>query len=611
MPDLIILTGIAAARPESQYWFGDVTIAKSILDYGEQKYTVKTDESGKQALQIEYRSKPYSSWSDIRRFLPNEFDSTWYLGIDEGVKRTSKTSGGKFYRWPPSYHFVTVASGDFLVNSGEKAKAILNKLSENRQEEVDVLEMEAGGIGAAIERLEYKPKLLCIKGISDFADEKKDTLQPYAANSAAVFIRTLIKSMAIYSETPSIQKKKNIIATLNPNPGWENILSKFPYDNRIKFKSNIVDGALEVLSCPSEKGPYGGIRPPKIKCEISDFEWPYDVHIENKGEWLKKLSAGLVGDKTRGIIGWLEKSRQGAKPNRIRILLDVPRQPTLDDRSLYFKFGNSDYFNYRAVHSLSFQSKNSEDYFSQIFPLRWSQPETPLPGNCAPYHVSAQGIIICKDPITQYEYLILSLTNPGTDTAVKGWEATMSEQMWAPAPNRSLRYWWEDFILDRGFDIDNPTDREGDTDITKTLIRGLKEEFKLEQRDFLLNPPLLGILLEQDLYFLAFIYLVYVFLSPQDLYSKRMQAKDRDEIGGLAAYQFSGHDDTGKLLNGANKLAELIQNDKFSGSKFLVGITEKELEAKPWHPTSRMRIYMAGCHLYRSEFDDLVNIVRL
>jgi nucleoside phosphorylase len=64
------------------------------------------------------------------------------------------------------------------------------------------VEMEAGGVAAAAFQSAEQPGFLMIRGVSDLADEHKDTAmvkswRAYAAEAAAAYAVTLLKSAPI------------------------------------------------------------------------------------------------------------------------------------------------------------------------------------------------------------------------------------------------------------------------------------------------------------------------------------------------------------------------------------------------------------------------------
>jgi hypothetical protein len=109
------------------------------------------------------------------------------------------------------------------------------------------------------------------------------------------------------------------------------------------------------------------------------------------------------------------------------------------------------------------------------------------------------------------------------------------------------------------------------------------------------------------MYFVTFVYLVTASLSPESLYRKWDTAVDRDEISMLAAYQLTGQNWAGEQLVGPERLATLMASDQFNAAPHLLPSAPETAQISgPWHPTSRLRMYALGMHLWPSDFPRLV-----
>ncbi|MEI7997050.1 MAG: hypothetical protein WCH01_19315, partial [Methylococcaceae bacterium] len=365
---------------------------------------------------------------------------------------------------------------------------------------------------------------------------------------------------------------------------------------------------VEVLSCPRVNNPYGGFKREAIHCKLTLIEWPNDVDMTDQWSRLNKLALGLTGDRSKGVDGWLERASQVANPGRIRFLSEVPAQPVLDRTELHLSFGNSDYFTMRTIQEACKAARESRlggIAFSDIFSSRWGANEKPFPANCVPYHVSAQGILICTDPITHYEYLILANLNPQSKTLVHGWGATMAEQMWAPEPPTGLDPWWLHYVKKNRIKFGDRDVRDGDRHISDTLRRGLQEEFGLEDNDYSSDPLLLNVSLEQDMYFLAFIFFVRVSMTPMQLYDKWRNAPDHKEMNALAAYQIAGYDKDLNKVDGPRALASLLSQEQFNAAPWLLP-EPVDYPVMNWHLSSKMRIYLAGMHMWYKDFEKYI-----
>ena len=86
------------------------------------------------------------------------------------------------------------------IASGEKVIADDDRVNELKQlhPKLCAVEMESFGVALATEQSEDKPGFIAVRGISDYADDKKnDDWREYAANNAALFTLELLRSGAI------------------------------------------------------------------------------------------------------------------------------------------------------------------------------------------------------------------------------------------------------------------------------------------------------------------------------------------------------------------------------------------------------------------------------
>lgn len=80
-------------------------------------------------------------------------------------------------------------------------------------------------------------------------------------------------------------------------------------------------------------------------------------------------------------------------------------------------------------------------------------------------------------------------------------------------------------------------------------------------------------------------------------------------MGLLAAYQFAGPDGKGNVFEGPKRLAELLANEQFdAGPNLLPTARPKNEIVGAWQPSSRMRIYALGMHLWPEEFPNYVRL---
>ncbi len=606
-PEYIILVGFAAGDPnatdpKNKMMKGHVAYAEKVIDYEIQKIGKKVD----------WRPQE-SDWcsTDFLRAADDVKESHWTKEIEE--RKLILPDGTTEIK----AHRVKVACGDKVVKNPKWRDKLLRELGKTRPD-LRVIEMESGGVSRAIYEMpdKKKPDFFMIKGICDYADyDKNDRDQIFAATAAGIFLRQcLIRFMALNKDRYSPRKRTRIIprykpiAYLEPSKNALRMFDEYPKDLCCGWRETMIDGAIEILFCPSAKNKYGGFTKNKIQCEVDDSnEWPRDATLDNLETRISEFAKGLTGinEKTRGWLG----DRKVA-PNRIRRLLNVPTDPVLDRQELFLRFGNSDYFTVRTVQEVSRRGRESTlggTVLSNIFPTRWGESGIPFPANCVPYHVSAQGILVCSEPGTRNKYLILTSDNPLGNTLVSGWSATMAEQMWAPEPTTRFTPWWQHFTTAIGIQPEPHEERQGDKHIQDTLIRGLEEEFGLKAGvHYPVDPKLLNVCLEEDMYFVTFIFFVPVEISLEELYSLWLNAPDHKEMGLLAAYQVEGLDENGNEINGPMRMADILAMKNFDGSKYLIKNPTEMPLIREWHITSRMRIYLAAHHLYGKRIAEYV-----
>jgi hypothetical protein len=219
-------------------------------------------------------------------------------------------------------------------------------------------------------------------------------------------------------------------------------------------------------------------------------------------------------------------------------------------------------------------------------------------------------LIVRPDKRPDARYLLLASTNPAGLSIAQGWGATMAEQMWASGRSQRGEPWWEAPLSDRRLLYRQPETREGDPHINETLARGLREEFQINvDKDCYQEPLLLSVAIEQDMYFVTFIYFVEVKLALEDVYQRWNTAPDKQEMGLLAAYQLTGRCGDGTMMDGARRLAELVAVDEFDAGPHLLpsGVEDARLKRR-WHVSSKLRMYACGMHLWPREFSRYVRI---
>ena len=357
-----------------------------------------------------------------------------------------------------------------------------------------------------------------------------------------------------------------------------------------------IDGAVELHTFPDHANPYGGIPYEHLTTSVTKIEWSDLANSQ-----LPREKLDILGEELRTWIG-----DRRAKPNRIRFLVEPPAQMVLDNNEFRMSIGNSDYFTMRTVTSLSKRSDSSpkNEPISRVFQNWWSASKTPFPASVVPYHISAQGVLFVTDPETNRRYLVLTLPNRQRAPLVPGWNVSFAEQMWAPSAETVRPPWWQPYTS--GLTIESPKDRTGDRDIWATVQRGMFEELGLQQSDLSTSPRLIASCIEQDMHFVAFIFVLQAELTLAELHKRKLSAPDR-EIGPIAAFPIDGITDAGVRLDPITQFTSLLSMNQFDGGPYLIPKQEVSL-VETWHLSSRLRIYAAARHLEGSKLLDHVTL---
>lgn len=383
--------------------------------------------------------------------------------------------------------------------------------------------------------------------------------------------------------------------TLSPTTAMSTFMRRFPPS---WFHGHVaIDGAVELHTFPDHANRYGGIPVEQLTTIVRDVEWSDLATAELPSEKLDTLGAELKS--------WIGNRR--AKPNRIRFLIEPPTQSVLDNNEFAMTIGNSDYFTMRTVTSLSLRSHASPtgEPICNVFDKWWSEPRVPFSAKVVPYHISAHGVLFVTDPETKRRYLVLSLPSRQRTPLVPGWNVTFAEQMWAPSVSTSSTPWWQPYVS--GLTIEAPTNRTGDHDIWATVGRGMFEELGVQQSDLSISPRLVASCIEQDIHFVAFVFVLQATLTLAELQKRRLSAPDK-EIGPIAAFPIDGFDEKGGRIDPISQFTSLLSMTKFDGGPYLVPNPEPSL-VEPWHLSSRLRIYAAARHIVGNRLLDHISLV--
>ena len=356
------------------------------------------------------------------------------------------------------------------------------------------------------------------------------------------------------------------------------------------------DGAVELHTFPDQANQYGGISREQCRTISTDIEWS-DLALSQLTS--EKLS--LLGEELQGWIG-----TRRAKPNRIRFLIEPPAQMVLDNNEFQMRIGNSDYFTMRTVATLSIRSHESsnDDAIKSVFDDFWGEAKKPFSATVVPYHISAHGVLFVTDPETRIKYLVLTLPSRQRTPLVPGWNVSFAEQMWAPSRRSNRPSWWESYV--KGLTVEPPNERTGDSDVWDTVLRGLYEELGVRQADLFESPKLIASCIEQDMYFVAFIFVLQAELTLKELQKRRLGSPDK-EIGPVAVYPVGGVLPDGTRLEPLTQFTKLLAQDHFDGGPYLIPSPAGSLIDR-WHLSSRLRIYAAARHLEGNSVLDHVGL---
>lgn len=178
-PLVVTMVGIAAGVRADSQGFGDILAAEQTFDYRAGKLT---SDGQKTEFQPDPRPLPINTralailkdWQRQRRGL-DQIAESWMAARPHTQLRL---------------HVGPLATGPSVINAKEPVEEILR-----HQRKVIGLEMEAYGVHCACrDAIQPEPLFLCFKSICDFAHDKADGWQDYAAYTAASFTWCFLRS---------------------------------------------------------------------------------------------------------------------------------------------------------------------------------------------------------------------------------------------------------------------------------------------------------------------------------------------------------------------------------------------------------------------------------
>jgi nucleoside phosphorylase len=207
-PDLIILIGIAGARPAQEYTLGDVIVATRMYDFNVQaaapdgtvEYTTRSAPAHLLAQLYASNLVAFSDvlgdWnSDASIGMPsppvkitktNIFgDSAWIAKVRSALEHNFDRSGKK--RLPIAFSGA-IGSGSILVKDPKVLQEWLTHARDLR-----AVDMEIAGVYEAARSIDENLPVITIRGISDIVGFRRDIKwTEYACNSAASFLYSFV-----------------------------------------------------------------------------------------------------------------------------------------------------------------------------------------------------------------------------------------------------------------------------------------------------------------------------------------------------------------------------------------------------------------------------------
>jgi nucleoside phosphorylase len=205
-PGLILVVGIAGARPTSDFTLGDVVLSLRVNDYSVHAVNVGSDTAyavsgGPVATAIaagvanlRARGAALGDWTSTLPTRPTiDIDTARIVGPDEwqdSIRKSVRQHFGEKARAAPKFVSGAIGSSDGLI---KEPKVLITWLSTARN--LLAVEMESAGVHkAARDRCSW----LAIRGISDIVGlERSDEWTLYAAATAAAFARAYLRTTPI------------------------------------------------------------------------------------------------------------------------------------------------------------------------------------------------------------------------------------------------------------------------------------------------------------------------------------------------------------------------------------------------------------------------------
>jgi nucleoside phosphorylase len=166
-PDAVFLVGIAGGVQENGVSLGDVLVADTIAYY---------------AMQKARETRTDTHW-DMGRVDAGFYEAALSFSIDGSLDLITEARPGT---GKPRLHFGPVVSGDVVVARKKMVRAFMKTVPK-----LVGIEMEAWGVLSAVE---HNEAFFMVRGVSDYADAKKDDFwRAYARDAAASYAISLLQ----------------------------------------------------------------------------------------------------------------------------------------------------------------------------------------------------------------------------------------------------------------------------------------------------------------------------------------------------------------------------------------------------------------------------------
>jgi nucleoside phosphorylase len=200
-PNRVVLMGIAGSLEPDTLMLGDVVVSDEIHGY-----EVGDAEVGGLDFRPTFNQIGAQDFDRARAFRD---DPKAYKKWQEECMKAAPAIGLNGLERPPELHLEAIASGNFVVKSRDFGKQLKAKISPK----IKAVEMEARGLFQALYMNARRTDALMIRGISDYADERKaelekttkDAWRTFAAANAARLLRTFWRRGTAQPISPDYQ----------------------------------------------------------------------------------------------------------------------------------------------------------------------------------------------------------------------------------------------------------------------------------------------------------------------------------------------------------------------------------------------------------------------